>query len=490
MTLGHRRPYKAISGMDGITGVRGAGTSALAALLGGRLQQARLLQLDTPLDKDAQGRRVGTGVCVLHHGYVHTARRLGSDGNLTTYQVIFSSWLHFLWFRKDARIWQDKTADQIITDVFQAHPQAQGAFRFMLSATLASRSFCVQYENDWHFVHRLMEQEGLYGYFEQAADGSGHTFVIVDHLDAFQAMQPQQVTFSRAGIGAQRDALTQWTDTRTLQSVTLSTRTYDYKAPATGAQPKATTTQTMPTQGALPQQAEVYEYTGAYSFNAQGRGDTLSTIRMQEWESRAKRFHGVGGIRGVDVGRWFALTSHPALAADTMAQRQFAVLAVAWAIENNLPVSVDATDFPGSLESEIAVIRTRYQDDAQDHAQTPTGAILRAAGMLSGSATCGGASDSAVGDSDGFYLVQIETQRRTVPYRAPFAHPKPRMTMLPGRTVCTWRVPAPVRNCISVIWLRSRAIRAVPTWVVASICPAMRRVPCVRSRACILERIR
>ncbi|WP_176055770.1 phage late control D family protein, partial [Paraburkholderia caribensis] len=33
-----------------------------------------------------------------HHGYVHTVRRLGSDGGITSFQVELSSWLHFLRF--------------------------------------------------------------------------------------------------------------------------------------------------------------------------------------------------------------------------------------------------------------------------------------------------------------------------------------------------------------------------------------------------------
>src|SRR4051794_19402973 len=80
-----------------------------------------------------------------HHGYVYTARRLGSDGNLTTYQVTFASWMHFLRFRKDARIFQDKPVDEILATVFNGNPQAQGAFRFELRTPLPQRSFCVQY---------------------------------------------------------------------------------------------------------------------------------------------------------------------------------------------------------------------------------------------------------------------------------------------------------------------------------------------------------
>jgi type VI secretion system secreted protein VgrG len=64
-----------------------------------------------------------------HHGYVHTARRLGSNGALTTYQLGFASWMHFLKFRRDQRIWQDRTAVDIVTDVFNEHPQARGRFR-------------------------------------------------------------------------------------------------------------------------------------------------------------------------------------------------------------------------------------------------------------------------------------------------------------------------------------------------------------------------
>ena len=68
-----------------------------------------------------------------HNGFVHTARRLGSDGTLTSYQIGFASWMHFLKFRRDQRIWQDVSVEEIVSDVFNAHPQAQGRFQFALS---------------------------------------------------------------------------------------------------------------------------------------------------------------------------------------------------------------------------------------------------------------------------------------------------------------------------------------------------------------------
>ncbi len=415
----------------------------IGAMAGGLTQTDRLLRLDTPLGANvllpqralghaALGRDSAFTVDVIssrdgielksliaqavtlwiqqsdqtyrpHHGYVHTARRLGSDSALTSYQIGFTSWLHFLRFRKDARIWQDKTADAILTDVFNAHPQAQGAFRFVLSQPLAQRSFCVQYESDWNFCHRLMEAEGLFSYIEQADDGKSHMLVITDDIGALKPMSPQTVNFYRAGTSGETDAFVQWSGTRTLQSTTLTTRTFDYKSPASAVNPKGTSVPTIAKQGDLPAQAEVYEYTGAYTYGAQDRGDHLSKVRMEEWESRARRFHGVGALRGIDTGRWFELTNHPEHSAGGAQERQFAVIAVEWVIGNNLPVAAGTTDFPHSLNDAVAAAR------AQHGAQSL---------VVKGS-----------DGSEGFFMARVEAQRKIVPYRSPFGHHKPEMCL-------------------------------------------------------------
>lgn len=334
------------------------------------------------------------------HGYVHTARRLGSDGELTSYQIELSCWLHFLRFRRDARIWQNLPVDEVISQVFSQHPQAQGAFRFALMKQTQPKSFCVQYEDDWNFVHRLMETEGWFGYFEQADDGHSHTLVITDNLDSFKPMSPQSVAFYRGGTNSETDAFVQWSGTRTLQSTSVVTSTYDYKTPR---HVKGTNIPTVGNQGSLPSQAEVYEYSGAYTYREQDRGDTLSKVRMEEWESRAKRFHGVGAVRGVQAGQWFELTDHPDHEGGSVQDRQFAVLAMQWVIENNLPVSRGAVDFPHSLKAKVDSVRASFEPADQT------------------------AKIKAADGSTGFFMTMVEAQRRTVPFRSPFDHRKPVM---------------------------------------------------------------
>ncbi|WP_321817024.1 MULTISPECIES: type VI secretion system Vgr family protein [unclassified Paraburkholderia] len=339
-----------------------------------------------------------------HNGYVHTARRLGSDGGVTSYQLGFASWMHFLKFRSDARIWQEKSADDILSDVFNAHPQAMGMFKFALSKPLPSRSYCTQYEDDWTFVHRLMESEGLFGFWMQADDGKSHTLNITDRIEVLPALAPQTVDFYRAGASSETDALVQWSGTRTLRSSTLTTRTYDYKNPSSLFNPKGTSVLTLPNQGALPEQTEVYEYTGAYTYYEQDRGDHLSKIRMEEWESSAKRFHGSGAIRGLDAGRWFELDDHPAHSRDAAGQREFAVIDVEWLIENNLPTSQSTADFPHSLKNRLDAAREMHGARGISTVTHPDG-------------------------SAGFYLTEFEAQRKTVPFRSPLEHHKPEMRL-------------------------------------------------------------
>ncbi|MGA4289075.1 type VI secretion system Vgr family protein [Ralstonia nicotianae] len=338
-----------------------------------------------------------------HHGYVHTVHKIGSDGGVHAVQLTVSSWLHFLHYRHDARNWQDKTVEQILADVFNRHQRAQGAFRFVLRNPLPVRSFVQQFEDDWNFVHRLMEEEGLFFYFEQAEDGKSHTMVIVDSVDALPASGPARVPFCRSGVGEESDGFTHWEEAGELHSTQLTTRTFDYKQPASAAWPKGTS---IPTTGqsALPWAAEVYEYTGAYTFGQQAQGDRLSRIRVEQWESAAQRVRGMGGLRRIDAGRWLELVDHPERqAGDRPEDWHFITIEAVWGIENNLPVSCATRQMARSLKADIDAMRATHGGDAD----------ALAARHADG--------------STGFFVMQIEAQRRALPYRSPFEHRKPAM---------------------------------------------------------------
>lgn len=335
------------------------------------------------------------------HGYVHTARKLGSDGELSAYQMAFSSCLHFLKFRKDARIWQNKGADDIIADVLGGHPQCQGKFRFDLNRAVRPRSYCTQYETDWQFVMRLLESEGWYGYIEQAADGQGHHWIITDSVQSLKPLQPGQIAFHRADTSDELNKIVQWGAARALSNSQLATKTFDYKAPRGNRQNDM---RILPEHGGIPSQLELYEYTGAYTSADMEHGGDQARVRVQEWESRIKRFFGTSGVRRLPVGNWFTLLDHPAHAEEAEEERQFIVLGVEWSIENNLPLSGVQKDFSGSLKSRLLQFKHEAGLDLPDHK-----------------------GQGVEAERTGHCFNRFEVQRRSVEYRSPLVHARPVM---------------------------------------------------------------
>jgi len=332
------------------------------------------------------------------HGYVHKAKRLGSDGQFTYCQLSFAPWLHFLNFRKDARIWQDKSANDILCDVFNCHPQAQGNFRFELREPAFQRSYCTQYETDWHFVQRLMEEEGWYCYHEQRQDGSGHLLVITDNNDQLKPIAQESIYFHGAGTDDELHKIVHWGAGRSLGPSKFISRTHDYKSAALSKQGSNVVDAA---HGNLPGQLEIYEYTGAYTYSNQEQGDKKALLRVEQAESTMKRFSSVSGVRSLPVGAWFTFEQHPAHQHESADDRQFVVIAVEWCIENNLPLSNKVKDFPGSLAPQLEASKV-----AMGRAHANTGA-------------------QATSARTGHCLNRMEVQRRKVPFRAPFNHAKP-----------------------------------------------------------------
>lgn len=338
------------------------------------------------------------------NGYVFTVKRLGSDGHLTYCQMSFAPWLDFLKFRRDARIWQDKPADDILADVFAMHPQARGNFRFDINRPAIPRSYCTQYETDWHFVHRLMEEEGWYGYHEQDRAGSAHILVITDSTDRLKPIAGQHLDFHGAGTDDEVHKIVHWSARRSLGPRRYATKTDDYKSPGS---PKQSDSSAFPEHGDLPSQLEVYEYTGAYSHALSAQGNRRASLRMEEWESSMKRYFGVSGARSLQAGKWFTLESHPEHRIDSEHEREFAIIAVDWCIENNLPLSNRSRDFPGSLLSKVNEFKATIGRDTVPSSQP--------------------GKKIQVTEQTAHCFNRFEVQRRKVAFRSPADHAKPKV---------------------------------------------------------------
>ncbi|MCS6480261.1 phage late control D family protein, partial [Burkholderia thailandensis] len=283
-----------------------------------------------------------------------------ADGGLTSWQIGFSSALHFLRHRRDEHFWLDRDAQEILSEVFNRYPPLQGAFRFELSGALAKRSYCRQSETDWHFVNRIMEDEGLYGYWIHDEREQKTTLRIVDRVEALPAAKP--IDFYRGNAGDEIGGFTQWATLRQLNSVHVASRSGDYKRPSTPFEVRQSvqTTRYVEQTNWRTQEQKAIPYppledysAGAYRYPDSDRGAAWARIRAEEYESRSRRYAGVGGSRWIDAGGRFVLNDHPAHAESDPKAREFVAMAARWTIENNVSIARSSRHFPYSLQADI-----------------------------------------------------------------------------------------------------------------------------------------
>ncbi len=112
------------------------------------------------------------------HGYVTAFSNAGAAGGYQLYEVELRPWLWLLDHSRDCFIFQGKTVLQILEDIFKTK-NGFDDFRIKCQRSYQVREYCVQYrESDFSFANRLMEQEGIYYYFEH--EESKHTLVLED----------------------------------------------------------------------------------------------------------------------------------------------------------------------------------------------------------------------------------------------------------------------------------------------------------------------
>ena len=80
-------------------------------------------------------------------------------------------WLWFLSQTSDCRIFQNKTVPEIIIQIFQEFGFRD--FRNAFQSTYEPREVVVQYrESDFNFISRLMEQAGIFYFFEHEREST------------------------------------------------------------------------------------------------------------------------------------------------------------------------------------------------------------------------------------------------------------------------------------------------------------------------------
>jgi type VI secretion system secreted protein VgrG len=231
------------------------------------------------------------------NGFVSRFVQAERDENISAYRAMVVPWLWFLDQTTDCRIFQNKAAPDIIKQIFGEY--GFNDFSFKLYGSFVSRDYCVQYrESDFNFVSRLMEEEGIF-YFFQHENGK-HTMVLGNDPSAHEDC-PDQPTARYEGTSGgwqDDDVILTWLQEQELRPGVYTATDYNFETPSMNLQSSVSGKEKW----------EVYDFPGEYTKRADG--DQLVRVRLQEQQMPQSVARGTSDCRAFGVGYKFKLTDH------------------------------------------------------------------------------------------------------------------------------------------------------------------------------------
>ncbi|GAA6172879.1 type VI secretion system spike protein VgrG1b [Colwellia sp. KU-HH00111] len=235
------------------------------------------------------------------NGFVSEFFQLSNTDRYAKYGAVIRPWFWLLNLSENCRIFQEKSYPDIINDVFEQLGFSD--FDSKLSGSYDPQEYVVQFnESDFNFVTRIMEQEGIYYYFEHT--NGKHTLVMVDDVGMLPDVgdvpfyQPEDTTnqFNIEGVS-------RWENFRRIRSGGVRLSDYDFETPSKNLEAVSS----MPKTASL-SSLERFNYPGKYK--ERGKGTDYTRLLMEKENVSYDTKEASSNVRTLSSGAHFNLTDH------------------------------------------------------------------------------------------------------------------------------------------------------------------------------------
>jgi len=234
---------------------------------------------------------------------------IGGQQGYSHYRLVLRPWFSLLAHRANCRIFPKMKVTEIIEQVFKdAGFSSETDFKFCTHGTYEEIEYCVQYrETDFAFVSRLMEQYGIYYFFEHQ-DGQ-HTMMLADSYASHSKVKDlptvkynsQTVAYNRA-----EQHIHSWISDRRFCTGKVELRDYDY------LQPNVLKAMKDVKENYARSTFEVYDYPGKYDKQKQKMGDLFAQVRLEAEQALDRRRTANGDAPSLFAGGLVTVEKHPA----------------------------------------------------------------------------------------------------------------------------------------------------------------------------------
>lgn len=232
------------------------------------------------------------------NGYISRASYVGKGPYLHKYRAELVPWLWLLTCNTDCRIYQNRTVIDIVKDVFTRRGfSGDKDVKFPQGGDFINREYCVQYrESDFNFVSRLLEEEGIFYFFEHTQNSHA---LLLGNSKATHKAPPSDASvryYASAGGIAPPGAVTSWTAEHEFRPGKYAHTDYYFEDPDATLLTQATT---LRKEGGN-DKFEIFDYPGEY--RTKYEGDSLAKVRIEEIETGQIAVTGTSNCRGFAAG--------------------------------------------------------------------------------------------------------------------------------------------------------------------------------------------
>jgi len=259
------------------------------------------VKMDDALGKECFLTLTGDGGDRIVHGVVDRFEHLGNRGRFGLYRARVVPYLRWLSLERDCRIFQNKSVPDIVKEILQDSKLPTDRFDFRLQASYSPVEYCVQYrETDLDFVSRLLEEEGIFYFFEHS--DKKHLLVFADGTVAYKEIAGESgVTYNFSqGMAPSEECVYRFAFSRQVRSGKMTRRDYNFEKPGLDLKKEE--------QAKVHEKLEVYDYPGRYV--EPDRGKQLSKVRLEESMTYYESAEGESTCVRLVPGLKFSLTDH------------------------------------------------------------------------------------------------------------------------------------------------------------------------------------
>lgn len=227
---------------------------------------------------------------------------------LTTYAATLRPRLWTLTQMADCRIFQATKTPDIIKKILDDAKIPSDQYRIDCKETYQPRDYCVQYrETDLNFISRLMEEEGIFYFFEHSADK--HVLVIADKSAVHKDIaKPAKVIYQKpSGAVAADDTVYPFSYAEGVRTGSVVLNDYLFRKPTLNLRSKQDFKQNT--------ELEIYDYPGRYPVTDKGddasdTGSRLAKVRMEAAQVSRAYGKGASDCMRFTAGFLFTLDKH------------------------------------------------------------------------------------------------------------------------------------------------------------------------------------